>query len=273
MPACTGKRLQCRLEINDASINQLMTERKYVLSIAGHDPSGGAGILADIKTFESNKTYGLGVISANTFQNDRQFAAVDWIPVEKIMQQIQLLADRFSVTWVKIGLIESLEALQQVIAFCRKVWSNCRIIWDPILSASAGFEFHSRLQAQKISAVLQQVFLVTPNIPEASQLSQAESADNSAKLLTRYCNVFLKGGHDESKPGYDTLYLTDGKQYSFRPKVKDVRSKHGSGCVLSSAITANLAKGERLQRACLLAKEYTGKFLKSNETLLGYHKL
>ena len=85
--------------------------------------------------------------------------------------------------------------------------------------------------------------------------------------------MFLKGGHAEKKVGYDTLFLKEGKQFSFRPKTKNIFSKHGSGCVLSSALTANLAKGEDLQRACLKAKQYTERILSSNKTLLGYHKI
>src|ERR1700757_2780075 len=119
--------------------------RKYVLSIAGFDPSGGAGILADIKTFEGNKVYGLGVISANTFQNDKEFKKVDWIPVEKIIEQIDILKTRFEFEYVKIGLIENLEVLNVIISHLTSHIPHLNIIWDPILKASAGYEFHKEV--------------------------------------------------------------------------------------------------------------------------------
>lgn len=251
----------------------MRSQRPYVLSVAGYDPSGGAGVLADIKTFEANKTYGLGVISANTFQNDKDFTGLDWMPFEKINAQLEVLAQRFAVQWVKIGLIQSLEVLAQVIAVCKRLWAGCQIIWDPILAASAGFQFHTSINQLQLQKSLREIFLVTPNVPEAQQLAPGAPATESAKQLASYCNVLLKGGHDAEKKGYDSLFTVEGRKYAFRPKAKNVSAKHGSGCVLSSAVAAQLAQGEGLHRACLLAKEYTGAFLKSNETLLGYHKL
>ena len=247
--------------------------RKHVLSIAGFDPSGGAGALADIKVFESNKVYGLGIISANTFQNDQEFKKVDWIPVEKIIEQIDILKQRFEFEYVKIGLIESLDVLDTIVSYLTSHISHPKIIWDPILKASSGYEFHKAIDKTLLERVCRELYLITPNIPEALQLGMHVEVIENAKQLSQFCNVFLKGGHAEKKVGYDTLFLKEGKQFSFRPKIKNVFPKHGSGCVLSSAITANLAKGEDLHRACLKAKQYTEKILSSNKTLLGFHKL
>jgi hydroxymethylpyrimidine/phosphomethylpyrimidine kinase len=251
----------------------MVPQRKYLLSIAGFDPSGGAGVLADIKTFESNKVYGLGVISANTFQNDEEFKKVDWIPVDKIIEQIDIVKKRFEFEYVKIGLIENLEVLNTIISHLTSHVSRPKIIWDPILKASAGYEFHKEVNKTILEKICKELYLITPNVPEATQLGKQAEAIENAKHLSQFCNVFLKGGHAEKKVGYDTLFLKEGKQFSFRPKIKDVFPKHGSGCVLSSAITANLAKGEDLHRACLKAKQYTEKVLNSNKTLLGFHKL
>ncbi len=251
----------------------MRVERKYVLSIAGFDPSGGAGVLADIKAFEANKVNGLGVISANTFQNDTEFKSVDWIPTEKIIEQIEILRKRFSFEYVKIGLIENLSALETIVSHLISHFPNSKIIWDPILKASAGFEFHKEIDFSLLEKVLSKMFLITPNVPEALLLGKSKLVEENGKHLSKFCNVFLKGGHNEKKIGYDTLFLKEGKQVSFRPKSKTISAKHGSGCVLSSAITANLAKGEGLHRTCLKAKNYTEKFLSSNKTLIGYHKL
>ena len=251
----------------------MLAKRPYVLSIAGFDPSAGAGILADIKTFESNKVYGLGVISANTFQNDQEFTQVDWIPAEKIIAQIQLLQKRFEFNYVKIGLIESLDVLNTIISHLHTHSSHLKVIWDPILKASVGFEFHPDLNKTLLEKICKDFFMITPNMPEALLLGPHTDAVENAKHLSQFCHVFLKGGHAEKKIGYDTLFLKEGKQFSFCPKLKQVFPKHGSGCVLSSAITANLAKGENLHRACLKAKKYTEKILNSNKTLSAYHKL
>jgi hydroxymethylpyrimidine/phosphomethylpyrimidine kinase len=110
-------------------------------------------------------------------------------------------------------------------------------------------------------------------VPEAKFLSGNEDAKRGAEQLSKFCNVYLKGGHSQTKPGYDHLFLKDNKRFSFRPKLKDLEGKHGSGCVLSSAITANLARGENLHRSCWKAKEYTERFLSSTDTLIGYHKI
>ena len=251
----------------------MVSKRLYVLSIAGFDPSGGAGVLADVKTFESNKVYGLGVISANTFQNDTEFKNVDWISAEKIIEQITILQKRFEFEYVKIGLIENLETLDKIVSYLISKNANTKIIWDPILKASAGFEFHKHMDNALLEKICEQLYLITPNVPEALSLGSFKDAVENAKHLSKYCHMFLKGGHAEKKVGYDTLFLKEGKQFSFRPKTKNIFPKHGSGCVLSSALTSNLAKGEDLQRACLKAKQYTERILSSNKTLLGYHKI
>lgn len=247
--------------------------RTYALSVAGLDPSGGAGLLADIKTMESHKVYGLGVISANTFQNDSEFSAVDWLPFDKIKAQIDMLWKRFSFEYVKIGIIENLQVLEKLILYLREINGDIKITWDPVLSASAGFEFHTKDQLTSLNSILPHLYLITPNYLEAIKLGKSQSAEENAAALSVFCHVYLKGGHKREKVGYDTLYLKNGKQFSFRPKHTNVAGKHGSGCVLSSSLTANLARGKELRRACLEAKEYTERFLNSNGSLLGYHKL
>ena len=200
----------------------MSNKRIYVLSVAGFDPSAGAGILADIKTFESNKVYGLGVVSANTFQNDAEFKHVDWISAEKIIEQISILQKRFEFEYVKIGLIENLQVLNEVISYLNTHISNPKIIWDPILKASAGFKFHKEVDKNLLEKICKQLYLITPNVPETLSLGSFKDATENAKQLSTYCNVFLKGGHAEKKVGYDTLFLKEGKQFSFRPKIKNI---------------------------------------------------
>jgi hydroxymethylpyrimidine/phosphomethylpyrimidine kinase len=246
--------------------------RPYVLSIAGADPSAGAGVLADTKTLEANQVYGLSVVSAITYQHDSAFTGVDWIPADQIIRQAESVLGRFPVSVVKIGLIQSLDVLKTLLDFLRRVNPDMRVIWDPILKASAGFVFHADARQQSLPDILSRLFLITPNVPEARQLAGAETTEESARQLSQYCPVLLKGGHREDRPGWDTLYLPSGEQHSFRPRSKNIYPKHGSGCVLSAALAASLARGHKLPRACQRAKQYTAHFLTSNPTLLGYHK-
>jgi hydroxymethylpyrimidine/phosphomethylpyrimidine kinase len=246
-------------------------ERPFVLSIAGSDPSGGAGVFADLKTLEAQRVYGLGVVSAITCQSDSEFFGVDWVPAPVIISQAKAVLQRFPVMVAKIGLIQDLEVLKSVITFLKEIKPGMKIIWDPILQASAGYVFHGEHNLMALSEILNQLYLVTPNVPEARQLAPAAQAEESALELSRHCHVLLKGGHQPEKQGRDQLFLTTGKMYAYRPGPGRVSPKHGSGCVLAAAIAANLAQGNTLPRAVLRAKQYTTRFLSSNTSLLGYH--
>ena len=248
-------------------------ERPCVLSIAGFDPSGGAGILADIKTFEQHKVLGMGVVTGLTFQNDSEFDGVRWIDTNEIIKQIEVLTRKYKFEFVKIGMLESLKVLETIIEKTKNQELRTKLIWDPILKASAGFEIHKGFEKEKIIFILKNIFLITPNIDEIRILTDENDEMKAAKELSTYCNVFLKGGHSKEKQGRDYLFTTDGKMFPYKAKEISKAGKHGSGCVLSSAITSNLANGLSLQRSCLKAKDYVTKFLMSNKTLLGYHKI
>ncbi|MFY9151484.1 MAG: bifunctional hydroxymethylpyrimidine kinase/phosphomethylpyrimidine kinase, partial [Prolixibacteraceae bacterium] len=137
-----------------------------VLSIAGFDPSGGAGILADIKTFEANQVCGMGALSALTFQNDILFEGLKWIEADEILQQVAVLQKRFEFSVIKIGLIRDLEVLKVVVKAVKKVQPGILIIWDPIVKASAGFQFHGSFEREQLFSVLENIDLITPNTEE-----------------------------------------------------------------------------------------------------------
>lgn len=240
-----------------------------VLSVAGYDPSGGAGVLADVKTFEANGVYGMGVVTALTFQNDKEFDGVKWIPVEDIIQQITVLLRRFSFTYIKIGLIESYEALQQIIEYLKKEILNPIIVFDPIIKASAGFQFHSN--ASQFTSLLKDVYCITPNIPEAEWILQSTEINQHLELLSEKVNIYLKGGHSDVETVTDLLYTAD-HTYAFANDRLPYGTKHGSGCVLSASLTAQLALGHDLATAAENANAYTYSFLGSSNTLLGTHK-
>ena len=248
--------------------------RPTVLTIAGFDPSAGAGVLADIKTFEALKTYGLGVVSALTWQNESEFEKTEWISADKIIHQTEILLRKSKIEFAKIGLIENWETFGQIIDFLKN--HNINIIWDPVLKAIVGFDFHSDSNVEEWKKLLPKIFLVTPNWEEAKWITSDPNVLIGVRELSSKCHFFLKGGHNSEKPGYDYLFIkgeTKGlKEFSFRPKVKDPSPKHGTGCVLSAALTSLLAKGYGLKKAGLMAKEYVAKYMVSNNTLLGYHK-
>lgn len=250
-----------------------MKARPTVLSIAGFDPSGGAGVLADIKTFEQHKVLGISVITGLTIQNDSEFDGVKWIETNEIVKQIEILTRKFKFLFVKVGMVENLQSLEAIISFCRQQTADCRLIWDPIIKASTGFEIHKSIDKKKVIDICKSIYLITPNLDEIRILSGENDEMEGARGLSKYCNVFLKGGHSKGKQGRDHLFTAEGKVFPYKAKIISEAGKHGSGCVLSSAITANLANGLSLQRACLKGKDYVTKFLMSNKTLLGYHKI
>ena len=245
-------------------------KRPHVLTVAGFDPSAGAGLLADIKTFESHKVYGLGACTALTVQNEDEFVSVEWIPKREILSQLEILLTRYKVEYVKIGLLQNLSLLESLVELLIDKEPRVKIIWDPILSASAGFEFHTDA-FMPVPELFSQLYMVTPNWKEMQALTSELDAMEAARNLSKRVHVYLKGGHREDDPGKDVLFTQEGKEYPFRSKGVIRGPKHGSGCVLSSSITAHLAKGFPLHRACLKAKTYTWHFLNSTPHLLGYH--
>lgn len=253
-----------------------MPIRPNVLSIAGFDPSGGAGILADIKTFENHKVYGFGVCSAITFQNDLEFENVDWIEIEKIIYQIQVLDKVQDYKFVKIGIIQDIPTLNEITDYINLSNSDIKIIWDPILKSSAGFEFHKQFNNDELLTILSRLYLVTPNADEATSIYKTlgiQTDDELQSMIKEYnlASFLIKGGHKEGNEVVDIL-IEKEKISVFRGNRYNGHIKHGTGCVLSASITANLANGMELEEACKEAKEYIHKFILSNKILLGYHK-
>ncbi|MEI6947600.1 hydroxymethylpyrimidine/phosphomethylpyrimidine kinase [Paraflavisolibacter sp. H34] len=240
-------------------------DEPYALSIAGFDPSGGAGVLADIKTFESLGVSGFGVLSANTIQNDRSVKRVDWLPVATVLEQTAALLERFPVDFFKIGIVRSGDDLRQITAFIRQQRPQAFIVWDPVLRSSSGFDFFDN--GSPVEELLSALQLVTPNLPEFGILFGQEER---ALALSASTLVYRKGGHCEEQPGTDYLYQ-GGEKRAFAPLEAPVSPKHGSGCVLSSALCAHLAKGYPLDEACRRSKRYMERFLSSRPGLLGRH--
>ncbi len=254
-----------------------MKNRPNILTIAGFDPSGGAGILADIKTIESLKGYGVAVCTANTIQNDIKFLSCDWVNKDVIKEQLDSILERFTISFVKIGVVKNWKTLHFVIDHILDKVQNIKIILDPVLKSSTAYAFQNPDQDKELNHefdnILEKIYLITPNYKEIQMLYPDQTIDEAIKHISCRTHLFLKGGHREDAIGKDELFTTTGKHYILNPKGNKCSEKHGSGCVLSSAITTYLALGYPLLKSCLKAKRYTEKILSSNDTLLGYHKM
>ncbi len=248
-----------------------MNIKKHILTIAGLDPSSGAGLTSDIKTFEAHGFYGLSVCTAVTVQNDIAFKDCVWVDKRVIIDQIKTLFERFKIPVVKIGIIQSWEVLLEVVELLKKLNSKIKIILDPVLKASAGFDFHAKQNLEVLEKVLEHCYFITPNYDEIKGLFPEKDIEETIEFIADKTNLYLKGGHREDKKGWDAVYYSKIVQLNIPPIAETVFQKHGSGCVLSSALASNLIHEIPLEDACKNVKMYVEKFLNSNESLLGTH--
>ena len=248
----------------------MLPERKYVMSIAGFDPSGGAGLLADIKTFEQHKVYGLSVSTATTLQTENKFYSLLWADLKEVVKAVDVLMNFYPLQIIKIGIVPSFDFLSQLVTHIKNKNAAIKIIVDPIIKSSTGFDFQKDIDDEKMISVLSTIFLLTPNSEEAMLLSNNTDAGIAANKLSQHCNVLLKGGHHKTSIGVDYLY-SENNCIELKPTLHNLSAKHGSGCVLSAAIASNLALGFDLKASCINAKNYVEQFLSSNNSLLGYH--
>ena len=173
-----------------------MKQRPNILSIAGFDPTSGAGLTADIKTIEALKCYGLSICTANTIQTDQQFVACHWTDSEIVRTQLKTVVNRFEITVVKIGIIQSWELLQELLLILKDLSPKVKVIWDPVLSASTGFKFYSESKPESkretIIQVLKSVYMITPNYLELQGIFPELSREASRELIVTHTNLLLK---------------------------------------------------------------------------------
>lgn len=234
---------------------------EHALTIAGSDSCGGAGIQADLKTFAANGVYGMSVITAVTAQNTTGVIAVEDISPNLIAKQIEAIFEDIDVHSVKIGMLSSTYAIMTISDMLSK-YNPPNIVLDPVMISKSGY---SLLKPDSIEALKEKLIplalVVTPNIPEAEVLSAIKirsitdmkrAACIIHKIGPKY--ALIKGGHLESDP-IDILF--DGKTYTYyKSKRIATKNTHGTGCTLSSAIAANLAKGVLVPEAIAIAKKY-----------------
>lgn len=235
---------------------------RTALTIAGSDSSGGAGIQADIKTMTLNGVFAMSAITALTAQNTKGVRAVGETSPELLRQQIDAVFEDIRPDAVKIGMVSN-AALIGVIAERLTFYKAENIVVDPVAVATSGSALSSSEAYEALKKeLLPTASVVTPNIPEAQLLSgievkNAADMERAAESISRSfgCCVLCKGGHSVSDAD-DFLYMADGSSEWFHGERIDNHNTHGTGCTLSSAIAANLAKGYPLSEAIGRAKEY-----------------
>ena len=247
----------------------MVKEKPVVVSFAGFDPCGGAGVLADIKTFEFNGVRGMGINTAITVQNDVDFVRCDWLDFEQIKGQFITLTERFKVAGIKIGLVKNIEIAKNIITLAKDHNSDVKIVWDPVLSASSGFDFQNINGNSALFELCKEITLFTPNYNEFKRLFPEDLKEEDVLSQFPDIKLLLKGGHHEIR-GYDNLY-DSGTKHTLKPVKDQIWEKHGSGCVLSSAICSYLVQGVSILESCRLGKLYVECFLASNRSLLGDH--
>ncbi|MBQ2956341.1 MAG: bifunctional hydroxymethylpyrimidine kinase/phosphomethylpyrimidine kinase [Clostridia bacterium] len=234
---------------------------KTALTIAGSDCSGGAGIQADIKTMTMNGVYAMSAITAMTAQNTTGVFAVQEAAPEFLKMQIDAVFKDIRPDAVKIGMVASAELIS-VISERLKFYRAENVVVDPVMVATSGSELMKRSALRTlINELLPLASVVTPNIPEAEVLSGMRIGSREEMIAAAgrisdlcRCAVLLKGGHSVNDAN-DLLYA-DGRTVWFEGKRIDNPNTHGTGCTLSSAIAANLAKGLTLHESVRRAKEY-----------------
>jgi hydroxymethylpyrimidine/phosphomethylpyrimidine kinase len=235
-----------------------------VLTIAGSDCSGGAGIQADLKTFSSLGCYGMSVITALTAQNTRGVVSVHAIPPAFVEDQLEAVFSDMGADAVKIGMLYSAEIIETVARQLKK-HAVKNIVLDPVMIAQSG---DSLLQDEAVNALkdllMPLALVTTPNLPEASVLlnRQIEATDDMEKAARQLCSgafgsILLKGGHMDGKSSVDWLYDSREDRFvEFKAERIQTRNNHGTGCTLSSAIASFLAKKFSLEESVRRAKIY-----------------
>ncbi len=236
--------------------------RPIALTIAGSDSSGGAGIQADLKTFAAFGVYGASVITALTAQNTMGVSGMHLVPPGFVTAQMDAVFSDLDVKAVKIGMVAEAATIKVVAAALAR-WAPKQIVLDPVMVASSGHRLLATDALEALRRLIPRALLVTPNLPEAAALLDEPVASDKAAiqrqgqlLLSMGCQaVLIKGGHGEGADSIDYLVTGHGTLALAAPRIATDHT-HGTGCSLSSAIAAGLAKGEDLEIAVRHAKSW-----------------
>jgi len=251
-----------------------MTERpKICLSIAGLDPSGGAGVLADIKTFQAFGCYGAAAVTSVTFQNTTGVFGAVHQTADSVRQQVQPVIDDLGIDALKTGMLPTREVIEETERLIRDN-DLMNFVVDPVVRSTSGYDL---IDGEAMRSLIELLFpladLITPNIPEAERITgiaieSEEDVVTAAELMREMGaqNVLIKGGHFQNsgseKLAIDHLFLND-EVHKIAGTYHKTTSTHGTGCVLSAAIAANLALGQSLLEAVTTSKQYVNEAIRT----------
>jgi len=251
----------------------IMTQPSVCLTIAGSDPSGGAGIQGDLKTFAAHGVYGMAVITALTAQNTQQVSGVVGVEPSFVTEQLDRIYDDLPTNFVKTGMLLNRGIVEAVSDFFNNR-SSVRIIVDPVMISSSGAEL---LQTDAVRCYVDKLFpialLITPNNLETQfltkvKVSSVDDAIKASKILREMGanSVLIKGGDTkfiESESQIFDVLNAEGEVHIFARELVGVRNTHGTGCALASAICSNVAKGASLPQATDLSGKYVGEAIRN----------
>lgn len=241
-----------------------------ILTIAGFDPSGGAGIIADLKTISALGGYGISVVTAITAQNTSQISAIEKVSPVMVQKQLEAIAQDFRLDGIKIGMLYDREIIKAVAAFLQALDPSPPTVLDPVLLSTSGYPL---LKEEAISVMKEKLFpcctAITPNLLEAEYLSgrvikNTSDMEKAALELLKYHPrwVVVKGGHLKGDP---VDIAVNGEEVYYFPGQRLTREEvRGTGCTFSSALTFYLARGLAIKEAVPLTKAYMEKAIKKS---------
>ncbi|MEA3109197.1 MAG: hydroxymethylpyrimidine/phosphomethylpyrimidine kinase [Gammaproteobacteria bacterium] len=233
------------------------------LTIAGSDSSGGAGIQADLKTFAAFGVYGASVITALTAQNTQGVTGIHQVPADFVTAQIDAVFGDLDVKAVKIGMVSEHAVIEAIEAGLQR-WSPKHIVLDPVMVATSGDRLLAPDAVEALrTRLIPRALLITPNLPEAAALLEEQIATSENQIESQgkrlramgASAVLIKGGHGQGAESIDYLIRKDSIVALPAPRIA-TKNTHGTGCSLSSAIAAGLAKGDDLEVAVRNAKAW-----------------
>ena len=243
--------------------SKLQTFKPVCLTIAASDTSGGAGIQRDLKTFHDLGVNGLSVVTGITAQTDKKVYYSQALPVEQIEVQLKIVFGNYSISAIKIGVVFKIEIMKCISQLLKKNKQK-NIVIDPILKASDAYSFLDKASYSYMkNEFLKIANIITPNVPELEKLSGLSISNNdelifaAKKLSQRYDSyIFAKGGHLQNQDDIKDYIVNGNSIEVFSTPNRDLSDVHGTGCLISSAITAFLARNYDINIAIIKAKEY-----------------
>ena len=240
-----------------------------ILTIAGTDCTGGAGIQADIKAISANGGYAMSVITAVVAQNTQGVQQIQLMSTEMVRAQIDSVFSDVRVDAVKIGMLGSAEIIECV-STALTHYQPKKVVLDPVMVAKSGDRLLDADALTAMRKLMTQVGLITPNLPEAADLLDEHEATNRDEMLSQAQRLavptFLKGGHLQQEDSPDLFYI-DGEQQWVESVRVNTKNSHGTGCSLSAAIATYWGRGEPLDIACEKAKAYLTGALRAADKL------